>query len=342
MDSSGTSDSDIDAGNGTVTGASASSNPSLGKKSFYTHSSRSHPNLPPGSAFFPPFYNRPPTPLPPSPSLTSLLRPSSFSAHTSRPTSPESSEVERGRAREGSEISTSVGGGAGTQGNTTATSTADVVAKSARTATTVPRASPKVPTYEYYGFALYLASSAAFLLYLLWAYLPSPFLHRLGLYYYPNRWWALAIPAWLVIAIVYIYVALASYNTRYLTRSLCSVENFVDEAANIAIVDAKGNIIRQRRSRVAATNRHRNVDSSFIHGPGTATARGEQMEMKRSLASSGSKSNEDARILQNAMMEPVAEGGAAFSDWAAVWSKGTDAVLDVPVGGVCEVLYGGK
>jgi phosphatidylinositol glycan class P protein len=26
----------------------------------------------------------------------------------------------------------------------------------------VPRASPKVPTYEYYGFVLYLASSLAF------------------------------------------------------------------------------------------------------------------------------------------------------------------------------------
>lgn len=89
------------------------------------------------NAFAPPFYNKPPTPLPPSPSLTSLLRPS-FSATTSRPTTPDSSE------------------------NDTPNDTEAAVAKSARTATTVPRASPKVPTYEYYGFVLYLMSSLVF------------------------------------------------------------------------------------------------------------------------------------------------------------------------------------
>lgn len=88
-------------------------------------------------AFAPPFYNRPPTPLPPSPSLTSLLRPS-FSATTSRPTTPDSSDAD------------------------TPNDTEAAVAKSARVATTVPRASPKVPTYEYYGFVLYMASSLAF------------------------------------------------------------------------------------------------------------------------------------------------------------------------------------
>lgn len=89
------------------------------------------------NAFAPPFYNRPPTPLPPSPSLTSLLRPP-FSATTSRPTTPDGSDVE------------------------TPDDTEAAVAKSAQRATTVPRASPKVPTYEYYGFVLYLASSLAF------------------------------------------------------------------------------------------------------------------------------------------------------------------------------------
>ena len=89
------------------------------------------------NAFAPPYYNRPPTPLPASPSLTSLLRPS-FSATTSRPTTPDSSD------------------------NDTPNDTEAAVAKSARIATTVPRASPKVPTYEYYGFVLYLLSSLIF------------------------------------------------------------------------------------------------------------------------------------------------------------------------------------
>lgn len=94
------------------------------------------------NSFAPPFYNRPPTPLPPSPSLTSLLRPSFSATNTtsSRPTTPDLSS----------------------ENDTPNDDTEAAVAKSARIATRVPRASPKVPTYEYYGFVLYLLSSLAF------------------------------------------------------------------------------------------------------------------------------------------------------------------------------------
>ncbi|OXV10042.1 hypothetical protein Egran_02192 [Elaphomyces granulatus] len=221
------------------------------------------------NAFAPPFYNRPPTPLPPSPSLTSLLRPP-FSTTTSRPTTPDTSDAE------------------------TPNDTEAAVAKSARNATTVPRASPKVPTYEYYGFVLYLASSLAFLIYLLWSYLPSPFLHQLGISYYPDRWWSLAIPSFLVMSIVYIYVALASYNTSYLTLKMNSIENIVDEAANIAIIDGRG---------------RRRPGGSEKMSPGATTSQIIGAQNRR-------------------------------IHWKDIWNEGTDAVMDIPVGGVCEVLYG--
>ncbi|KZF23954.1 PIG-P-domain-containing protein [Xylona heveae TC161] len=228
-------------------------------------------------AFAPPFYNRPPTPLPPSPSLTSLLRPP-FSAQTSRPTTPDSSDAE------------------------TPNDTEAVVAKSARTATTVPRASPKVPTYEYYGFALYLGSSLAFLIYLLWSYLPSPFLHQLGIHYYPNRWWSLAIPAYLVVTVLYIYVALASYNTGYLTLPMSSIENIVDETANIAALDSKG--------RVRLPNRNRESKA----GKFSANTIGIELD---------GYEDETTKV-----------------PWRTLWGDGTNAVMDIPVGGVCEILYG--
>ena len=101
----------------------------------YLHHSNSSFSM--ANAFAPPFYNRPPTPLPPSPSLTSLLRPP-FSAAASRPTTPDTSD------------------------NDTPNDTESAVAKSARTAMVVPRASPKVPTYEYYGFVLYITSTLGF------------------------------------------------------------------------------------------------------------------------------------------------------------------------------------
>ncbi|PNP44803.1 hypothetical protein TGAM01_v200018 [Trichoderma gamsii] len=189
--------------------------------------------------FAPPFYGRPPTPLPPSPSLTSLLRPS-------RPTTPDASD--------------------------------DDIAP-------VPRTAPKVPTYEYYGFVLYLFSSLIFLMYLLWSYLPAPFLHALGIYYYPDRWWALAVPAFLVMTVVYIYVALAAYNLEILTVPMTSVETIVDGAGALAMIDSKG------------------------------------------------------RLKGSGKREKKCESNGKLR-WREVWNEGTDAVLDVPLAGVCEVLYG--
>ncbi|KAL8867238.1 MAG: hypothetical protein Q9174_005792, partial [Haloplaca sp. 1 TL-2023] len=186
-----------------------------GQQSFLHRSSSSFLSA---NAFAPPFYNKPPTPLPPSPSLTSLLRPS-FSATTSRPTTPDSSE------------------------NDTLNDTEAAVAKSARRATTVPRASPK-----------------------------------LGIYYYPNRWWSLAVPAFLVMTLVYIYVALAAYNTEYLTLPMNSIENIVDEAANIASLDN----LKHRRTRSASHSHDNDVHQEH---------------------------------------------------WLSVWNEGTDAVMDVPIGG---------
>ncbi|KAF2680579.1 PIG-P-domain-containing protein [Lentithecium fluviatile CBS 122367] len=256
-----------------------------GQESRLLHTSPSHTHLAPHtSAFFPPFYNRPPIPLPPSPSLTSLLRPA-FSTTTSRRTTPDSSDVDIPTA------SGTVTNGTSTPGTSTSANLASIT-KSARHAPTVPRAAPKVPTYEYYGFAVYLASSAAFLLYIVWAYVPSPLLHQMGIHYYPNRWWALAVPCWLVGLVVYIYVALASYNTRYLTLPLSSLENLVDETAQVAVVD--------RRTRAIAHGSRSDSVEAHQFGP-----------------------DEDV-------------------DWKGCWSISTDAVMDVPIGGVCEILYGGE
>ncbi|KIW00812.1 uncharacterized protein PV09_07791 [Verruconis gallopava] len=260
------------------------------------HLNRSHAHLPPSSSqLFPPFYNRPPTPLPPSPSLTSLLRPS-FSTHTSHHTTPESSDTE-----------SATGASATFPGSTHA-----AASKSA----SAPRAHPKVPTYEYYGFALYLASSLFFLMYLLWAYLPSPFLHQLGIYYYPNRWWALAIPCWLVVLVIWIYIALQSYNTGTLTLRMASIECIVDEAGKVAVLNSNGEIVRDgKRSRFQVKRKGRGTDTRKCGG------RSRQSSLK-----------EEKRVYVPADLGPGV-------NWKNLWNEGTDAVLDVPIGGVCEILY---
>ncbi|ENI02449.1 hypothetical protein COCC4DRAFT_144883 [Bipolaris maydis ATCC 48331] len=271
-------------------------------RGLYTSKSYTHlqQHVHTGTALFPPFYNRPPNPLPPSPSLTSLLRPA-FSRPTSRPTTPDSSDVDTSRA------------GSHSNGTSTPTSNTTNLANSARHAPTVPRASPKVPTYEYYGFALYLGSSAAFLMYILWAYVPAPMLHQMGIHYYPNRWWALAVPCWLVVLVIYIYVALASYNTRYLTLPLSSCENLVDDSAQIAAVDKEtGQIVRD---------------------PRLLTEKLEDKDKENGSRASAPPSRRGS-------LSAYQFDASSDVDWKSLWSFGTDAVLDVPIGGVCEILYG--
>ncbi|KAK5357887.1 hypothetical protein LTR20_005860 [Exophiala xenobiotica] len=342
------------------------------------HTSQSTTSLPP-PPLYPPFYNRPPTPLPPSPSLTSLLRPPSLlnrSATSTRPTTPEDSDVE------------------------TPNDTEAAVAHSARRAHPLPPTSPKVPTYEYYGFVLYLASTITFLMYILWSYLPSPFLHALGITYYPSRWWSLAIPAWIVMLLVFIYVALLSYNLEYLTLPMASLECMVDDAANVAILDKHGRIRKggskrfvkemeerarmeeqQLKAKVAAESGRKPSKSGSgarekgkqrrrpsyrlsdaAHAPAyapdaftsspevPATARHTQM----SNGTARSSSYHDQRAYQYASTIPyLATNGSVsvgntqhdgsgedgtYPNWKMIWNEGTDAVMDVPIGGVCEVF----
>jgi phosphatidylinositol glycan class P protein len=145
-------------------------------------------------------------------------------------------------------------------------------------------------------------------MYILWAFLPSPFLHQLGIDYYPNRWWALALPAWLVVSLMYIYIALASYNTGYLTLPMASIENLVDEASQVAVVDKDGNIIRPKKQ------------SRF-----QASSKGGKQHTRHPSGSTRS---------------PFGPLGGKDVNWRKIWDEGTDAVLDIPIGGVCEILYG--
>lgn len=318
------------------------------------------PPLPP--PLYPPFYNRPPTPLPPSPSLTSLLRPPSLlnrSATSTRPTTPDSSDIE------------------------TPNDTEAAVAHSARRAHPLPPTSPKVPTYEYYGFVLYLGSTIAFLMYLTWSYFPSPFLHALGITYYPNRWWSLAIPAWIVVLLVFIYVALLSYNVEYLTLPLDSLECMVDEAGSVAITDEYGRVRKggskrfvkelEERARMEremqifkSKGRKYSKGGSGDKGkrrasraetdhlgmiPPTIPAR--DYQFSPSIARSLSYNHASAHFSTNpyfadgdANSQPYTRTnslgpyGGTDPNWKLVWNEGTDAVMDVPIGGVCEVLYG--
>lgn len=49
-------------------------------------------------------------------------------------------------------------------------------------------------------------------IYLIWAYVPDEILHSLGITYYPNRYWALAIPIWLMTFVWFVFISFMTIN----------------------------------------------------------------------------------------------------------------------------------
>ena len=123
---------------------------------------------------------------------------------------------------------------------------------------------------------------------------------------------------------VYIYVALAAYNTGQLTLGMGEVGCLVDEAAHVAVVDGEGRIVRRSYREVAE-----------VGGKEQRSGRGDRVKGSPKVNSGGRR-----------MEWVIGDGGEGVEDgqkeldWRTLWTEGTDAVMDVPIGGVCEVLYG--
>ncbi|XP_062186110.1 phosphatidylinositol N-acetylglucosaminyltransferase subunit P-like [Phragmites australis] len=55
---------------------------------------------------------------------------------------------------------------------------------------------------EVYGFVGSITTVIATAVYLGWAYTPEHFLHSLGITYYPSKYWAVAVPSFMIVAVV--------------------------------------------------------------------------------------------------------------------------------------------
>ncbi|CAM6084496.1 unnamed protein product [Calypogeia fissa] len=66
--------------------------------------------------------------------------------------------------------------------------------------------------FEVYGFAGSIGSLVAFAVYIFWAYVPETWLHSVGITYYPSRYWAVAIPTYLMMTVLFILALYTSLN----------------------------------------------------------------------------------------------------------------------------------
>ncbi|KJE97809.1 hypothetical protein CAOG_07903 [Capsaspora owczarzaki ATCC 30864] len=64
---------------------------------------------------------------------------------------------------------------------------------------------PNAPSREIYGFVFYLAAWAAWVAYILWAVVPDEYLRMVGITYFPQKYWAVAVPAYACMIWVFIY-----------------------------------------------------------------------------------------------------------------------------------------
>lgn len=82
---------------------------------------------------------------------------------------------------------------------------------------------------EYTGFFINVLCTVVFTGFILWCLVPSLVFEKLEFDYLPNKYWSIAIPAYSLMLMLYIYGLLALYNTEVKTLHLNDVRNFIDE-----------------------------------------------------------------------------------------------------------------
>ncbi|KAL5210802.1 hypothetical protein ABZP36_006425 [Zizania latifolia] len=65
---------------------------------------------------------------------------------------------------------------------------------------------------EVYGFVGSITTVIATAVYLIWAYTPERCLHSVGITYHPSRYWALAVPSFVIVAVALSMVIYMSFN----------------------------------------------------------------------------------------------------------------------------------
>ncbi|KAG7588037.1 PIG-P [Arabidopsis suecica] len=81
---------------------------------------------------------------------------------------------------------------------------------------------------EVYGFVGSISIVVATVIFLIWAYVPDKFLESIGIYYYPSKYWAMAMPMYLMVTLLLTLVFYIGLNFMS-TSTTTSFNTLFDE-----------------------------------------------------------------------------------------------------------------
>ncbi|KAH8829311.1 PIG-P [Flagelloscypha sp. PMI_526] len=98
---------------------------------------------------------------------------------------------------------------------------------------------PRSRAPELYGFVAWTTTSLLYVVYVLWAVLPDEWILAAGIDWYPNREWAVLVPAWTVVVVLltyFSYLAIALFRTP----ALSDLSAVVDSKSPFPALDGSG------------------------------------------------------------------------------------------------------
>ncbi|KAK6635989.1 hypothetical protein RUM43_009641 [Polyplax serrata] len=99
------------------------------------------------------------------------------------------------------------------------------------------------PSRGVYGFALYLICLCGLVVYTVWAAVPDCVLHSLGISYYPQKYWAIALPVYCMMALaVFAFFIYPSMNLL-LTPALDDMKVVTDSHAMFRECDKNATLL---------------------------------------------------------------------------------------------------
>lgn len=80
-----------------------------------------------------------------------------------------------------------------------------------------------------YGFFMYMFSKIVLIVYCIWAFIPDYYLHNLNIHYYPQKYWATAVPIQCLVGLTMFAFFVYPSSNLMLTSKVNSVKTIHDQ-----------------------------------------------------------------------------------------------------------------